>query len=218
MNLKKWFQKKQPTIAPAMMHSIKDEAAELHKLLEGGMRFDWWLTDSWPLHLYTSKIQPKVALQMSALTFMFHVRTWMDQTGNRPQDVCVSLKSHTDLNFDTQFTGVLLLPEEMIADFNNWWEPYVERFGIVENMIFPDIPNAYQMDATIFNHAGMFYRETSTAKRILPSNEFFEQWCWIVKNCKGKVWVTPSHFFFEDSADAVYFMLTNEIRDLKAKK
>jgi hypothetical protein len=131
------------------------------------------------------------------------------------QDVCVSIKKHVDANYDDQYTGVLLLEDHQIEAFNDWWKPYTEQFGIVDGLMFPEMPNGYLVNGTIFKHAGMYYRKI--ADRILPSNEFFEQWCWIVEHCKGKVWVTPYHLLFEDSADAVYFMMTPEIRDLKAR-
>jgi hypothetical protein len=202
-----------------MLHPSEDDA---NRVL-GGNSFNWRLSDEWPLDIIDGEAKPKIAVNMDARAFMFHISTWAIVTGRRQRNLCVSIRNMRDNNFNILYKGILLLPEgEEYEAFQLWWKEYVERFGLqflndppkdgkygepqtVE--IFPEIPDSFTLEGTAFNHEGMTYIPKSEFWN--PSNELFKQWCWIVENCKGKVWVTSKHFIFEDNADAVLFKLIN---------
>jgi hypothetical protein len=203
---------------PMQMYSPADDA---HTAGLGNAPYNWRLTDDWPIAIIDGDNKPKIALKMDARAFMFHVSTWAIVTGRRQRNLCVSIRGIRDLHFNVVNNGFLLLPEgEEYDSFQLWWKAYVERFRleylhdpITDNnvnelphiAIFPEMPDSYVLDGTAFNHEGMDY--IPKIECWLPSNRLFKQWCWIVENCKGHVWVTQNQFIFEDNSDAVLFKL-----------
>jgi len=195
---------------------------DVARVLGGSGHFIWRLSDEWPLEIIDGEHKPKIALKMDARAFMFHVSTWALVTGRKQRNLCVSIRNMRDENFQLHHTGILLLPEgEEYDSFQIWWKAYVERFslrylngaktidkyGNSEVHIFPEIPDSYSIEGTTFIHEGMEYMSKSDFWN--PSNDLFKQWCWIVENCTGNVWVTHKHFIFEESSDAVLFKLVN---------
>jgi hypothetical protein len=205
---------------PMQMLSPADE--DVTRVLGSG-HFIWRLADDWPLDLIDGENKPKMALKSEARAFMFHVSTWAAVTGRKQRNLCVSIRTFRDRGFNLIHNGILLLPEgEEYDAFQIWWKDYVERFSLqylsnsltVDHRgnatlvdIFPEIPDSYTIEGTTFNHEGMEYMPKLEFWN--PSNNLFNQWCWIVENCKGNVWVTNKQFIFENASDAVLFKLVN---------
>jgi hypothetical protein len=195
--------------------STEQDGDTLRKILGDNYTF-WRLEDSWPSELIKNEIAPKIVLSMNARTFMFHVSTWAAVNGKNARDLCITIRENMDLNtFDRWYLGILLLPEGPDAqEFKTWWDAYLERFGISKETldakntdIFPELNTGDMLEGIICKHSGMKYVERLDFWN--PGKAMFEEWCWIVKHCIGKVWVTPTHFIFEDQADAVLYKLSN---------
>lgn len=202
-------------VEPIVLMSTEYDTEVTGKIV-GEKYASWRLYDSWPAHVVNGDLAPKVVLKMNARAFMFHVSVWATVNEKNVRDLCISIRETLDPNtYNRWYTGILLLPEGEEADaFHTWWNDYVQRVGFdkalldtAEQGIFPQLNIGDMISGSVCTHRGMHYSERIEAWN--PEKQLFDQWCWIVEKCQGKVWVTPSHFIFEEPTDAVLYKLSN---------
>jgi hypothetical protein len=180
----------------------------------------WYMTAGWPDSMTNTPTNDDdtvwLVMKMDARAFMFHVSTWMELNGIKRNDICVTIKELIDPNTFNRFNiGILLLQKKEAELFREWWSGYCAQFGIDTHdrkHVFPEIPSGYNLNASAIKHAGAFWHKRD--KTIVPTTSMYKQWCWIVEHCKGKVWVTNTHFMFEDDSDGVHYMLSDDIKNL----
>lgn len=214
----------EPEVTPSendiMLQESEDDSEFRKKITGDNGPLSWYMTAGWPSHMANTPTNDddtvRLVMKMDARPFMFHVATWMELNDIKRNEICVTIKDLVDPNtFDRFYNGILLLQRKQADLFYAWWHDYCAQFDIKAGQrthVFSKLPNGYAFNANAIEHAGCFWHKWDNA--FVPSSTLHKQWCWIVEHCKGKVWVTNTHFLFEDDSDAVHYMLC-DVKDLK---
>jgi hypothetical protein len=143
-------------------------------------------------------------MQLDMRAMYFHVATWLELV--KPSFVWhLSATRHEDHNDDSWYSGVLLVAEEHFEETNDWFQSYIERIGSIDKIQpLPKLEGGMTFSGVTVNMTDAL----ATRREILmPRDDIFEEWCWIIEHCGGKIYCTSDCWVFENNTDAVMFTL-----------